>query len=426
MADYDSAIRGAREHPFIGISEGKFAGFEPGSAREEIDAAGLVILPGVIDSHVHFNEPGRADWEGFATGSRACAAGGITTFVDMPLNAHPPTLDPESFHLKRAAAERSAVVDFGLWGGLVPTNLDQLEALHECGVIGLKAFMAPSGIDDFQHVDLRTLRRGMQIAAGLRLPVAVHAEMDHPELRRGASVRDWLASRPISIELEAIAAAIELAGETGCALHIVHVSSAEGARLVMDARRRGVDVTCETCPHYLLLTEDDVERLGGLAKCAPPLRGEDERLSLVSVVRSGGVTTIGSDHSPAPSSMKTGPDFYQVWGGISGCQHLLVALLELEFSAASISDLTSVHVAQRFGIGGRKGGIRIGADADLVLVDLDGGTRVTEESLQYRHRHSPYVGRQFQSRVVRTIVRGRTVFSNGDIDENSRGKFIAP
>src|SRR5262245_22889169 len=275
----------------LAVADGRIAAIEPaiaGMSAAEIDARGLHVLPGVIDAHVHFNEPGRADWEGFATGTRALAAGGATAFFDMPLNAHPPTLDAASFDLKLAAAQQSSLVDFALWGGLTPDNLDRLGELAERGVIGFKAFMSNSGIDDFAAADDLTLYEGMARAAKLGRIVAVHAESDQltgllarRAIARGqVGVHDYLASRPVIAELEAIERAILFANETGCALHIVHVSSGRGVRLVAEARLRGVDVSCETCPHYLALTEDDVERLGALAKCAPPLRPQEEQAAL--------------------------------------------------------------------------------------------------------------------------------------------------
>src|SRR5579864_1509843 len=275
----------------IGIEHGRLAAVAPGldrDAREEIDATGLHIFPGGIDAHVHFNEPGRTDWEGLASGTAALAAGGTTSFFDMPLNAHPPTLDAESFDLKLQAARAAALVDFGLWGGLVPGNLDRLDELAGCGVIGFKAFMSNSGLDDFPAVDDLTLYEGMVRAAKLGRIVAVHAENDsitaalarraQDEGRTGA--RDYLASRPIVAELDAIERAILFSTETGCSLHIVHVSIGQGVALVAEARARGVDVTCETCPHYLSLTEEDVVRLGAVAKCAPPIRSQQEQDAL--------------------------------------------------------------------------------------------------------------------------------------------------
>ncbi len=426
MPDFDLLIRGAHPHPFIGVAGGKIAALSEGSARDEIDASGLLVLPGVIDAHVHFNEPGRSDWEGLATGSRACAAGGTTTFFDMPLNSTPPLIDAAAFDAKRAIAERDSVVDFALWGGLVPGNLDQLEALRDRGIIGLKAFMSHSGIDDFPKADPDSLRAGMQRAAELDLLVAVHAEIDHPELRHGISTDDYLASRPIAMELEAIQLALEFSGETGCALHIVHVSSAAGVALIAKARAVGVDVTCETCPHYLVLNEEDVERLGAVAKCAPPIRDERERRRLWECVAEGHVQTIGSDHSPSPMSMKTDPDFFRVWGGISGAQHLLALLLSAGFAEERIRETTSENVADRFLIADRKGRIDVGFDADLVLVERDAPHEITAAELFYRHRHSPYVGRNIDARIRRTILRGQTVSLDGKLTGMTRGQLLTP
>lgn len=426
MPDFDLLIHSALNAPDLAVSEGRIVGLgAAGSARESIDARGLLVLPGAIDAHVHFNEPGRADWEGISTGSRACAAGGTTTYFDMPLNSSPPVIDAESFLAKRDLAMEKSHVDFALWGGLVPGNVDEIEALREAGVIGLKAFMSGSGIEDFPKADAVTLKAGMKKAASLGMVVAVHAEIDHPEYARGSTPRDYLGSRPISMELEAIRLALDLAGETGCALHIVHVSSAEGVILVGQAAANGADVTCETCPHYLVLTGEDVERLGAPAKCAPPLRSDAERVALLALVRAGLINTVGSDHSPAPPSMKTDADFFKVWGGISGCQHLLSLLCDLELPPELIARLTAGAVAERFGLQ-RKGTLTEGHDADLVLFDPAGQTPVTVDALQYRHKITPYLGRTLRGAVRRTILRGRTVAVDGRPDGEPAGKLVTP
>jgi allantoinase len=424
----------------IAVADGKIIAIQAdlqGSFKEEIDARGLHIFPGVIDSHVHFNEPGRADWEGFETGTRALAAGGGTLFFDMPLNAHPPTVDAASFDLKLAAARSSSLVDFAFWGGLIPGNVDKLEELAVRGVVGFKAFMSNSGIEDFACVDDATLRAGMKEAARLKKIVALHAESetmtrDLAQEKLSADktgIRDYLDSRPIAAELEAILRALDLAGETGCALHIVHVSSGAGIGLIAEARASGVDVSCETCPHYLTLTEDDMLKLGAIAKCAPPLRPPEEREQLWRALPEGKIMTIGSDHSPSPPGMKTDPNFFKVWGGISGAQHTLPLLLteghvNRGVALPLIARLLSFNVAERFGLPSNKGRIQMGCDADLALVDLEASFTIAAQDLFYRHPQSPYVGRTLRGRVRQTLLRGRTIFKDGKITAKPLGELV--
>jgi allantoinase len=445
--EFDTLVRGGTVQTAgelvecdVGIVDGSIASVEPrlgASGREEIDAGALHVLPGCVDVHVHFNEPGRTDWEGFATGSEAAAAGGTTCVVDMPLNAHPPTVDAEAFRLKLAAAEAASRVDFALWGGLVPGNVEQLEELAMLGVVGFKAFMCSSGIEDFEAVDDVTLREGMARAAELGLPVAVHAESAEITVHLAGKAaaegrcgwRDYARSRPVEAELDAISRALAVAEETGCSLHVVHVSSSRGVGLVAEARARGVDATCETCPHYLLFDEDDLVELGAVAKCAPPLRVREEVDALWDELRSGAVDLIASDHSPAPASMKAGHDAFAIWGGISGCQSLLASMLtgglERGMELATLGQLVSARPAERFHLP-HKGHIEPGFDADLCLVDLDAENVLDEADLRYRHRHSPYVGRRFRGCVVRTLVRGQTVWRDGAVVGTPSGRPVRP
>jgi allantoinase len=407
-----------------------------GAARETIDASRLHVFPGLIDPHVHFNEPGRTDWEGFDTGSAALAAGGGTCFFDMPLNASPPTLDGESFDLKLAAAEASSRTDFALWGGLTPDNLDKMEELADRGVIGFKAFMSSSGIDDFARADDLTLYRGMKIAAKLGLPVAVHAESEEITARLSSEIRagggrgwrDYLASRPIVAEVEATQRAITLAAETGCRLHIVHVSNSRSSELVrLAASHSGANVTCETCPHYLTLTDHDLDRLGAPAKSAPPLRTAGDVEELWQDLADGKFAFIASDHSPAPASLKAGDDAFTIWGGIAGIQSTLAILLSRgpRLPLPQVAALTAGHVARRFYLP-RKGAIAVGNDADFAIVDVNACYELTRDMLLDRHRLSPYVGRTFHGVVRRTIVRGSTVFREGKSVGEPRGRLIKP
>ena len=367
---------------------------------EEIDATGLHIFPGGIDSHVHFNEPGRTDWEDIAHGSAALAAGGYTAFVDMPLNNLPVTTTVEAFDLKLGAMERSAKVDYGLWAGLVPGNLHQLEPLVRRGVMGFKAFMCPSGIDEFPMADERTLREGMKRIAELDSILLVHAE-DPALLRdpRGPTARDFLESRPPEAEVTAIAKVVALSEETGCRVHVVHVSTVRGAALLDH-------VSGETCPHYLIYGEDDLDRLGGLGKCAPPFRAE--RMPLLPIVV--------SDHSPSTSELKQGDDFRTIWGGISGCQSTRQLLLAHETDLALVAAVTSINVADRFRIE-FKGQVAPGFDADLWIVDLDHEDVVRREDLLYRNPFSAHEGQKIRGKTVRTLVRGK---------EPGQGQFIRP
>jgi allantoinase len=356
----------------------------------------------------------------------------------MPLNAHPPTVDASGFDLKLAAAQLSSLVDFAFWGGLIPGNVDHMDELADRGVVGFKAFMSNSGIADFPSVDDLTLYEGMTRASRLGRMVAVHAENDEITSRLAeralaegrTGIRDYLASRPIVAELEAISRAVLLARETGCKLHIVHVSSGRGVMLVAEAQARGVDVTCETCPHYLVLTEEDVERLGAVAKCAPPLRPSAECQALWEELIRGNIGFVASDHSPAPPELKTAPSFFSIWGGISGCQTLFRSLLTegwerrgMELSA--IAAVTSANVAARFGLP-EKGRIAPLAEADLVLVDLGQSSVLDSSDLLYRHPQSPFVGRRLRGHVERTLVRGVTVYRDRRIVSRPIGRLLRP
>jgi allantoinase len=315
-----------------------------------------------------------------------------------------------------------SAISFRLWGGLVPGNLDQLAALHECGVIGFKAFMSNSGIDEFERSDPATLKAGMRIVAGLPgMVVAVHAEDETLTAQLGekaraegrTDARAFAASRPIEAEVKAIRLALELAGETRCPLHVVHVSSAEGLAEITRAKQKGVKVTAETCPHYLVLTADAMERAGPLAKCAPPLRTGADQERLWAALKRGEVDTIGSDHSPCPPAMKATPTFAGAWGGISGVQHAL----PLVYGAAeargvpfdTVASWLSTRPAEVFNLGSAFGKIEVGARADLCWLSRSPGALITQEELLYRHPQSPYVGLPLTWQVKQTWVRGKRV-----------------
>ena len=403
-------------------------GSELAAGRSEIDAAGLTILPGLIDAHVHFNEPGRADWEGAKTGSRALAAGGGTLFIDMPLNSTPCTVNAQEFDNKRRALEAASITDFALWGGLIAGNVGELAELSELGVVGFKAFLCNSGLPEFPRADDLTLYEGMREAARLNRPVAVHAESE--DITAGLTkkliaegrydISAFLESRPVIAEVEAIRRAGSLARETGCALHIVHISSGSGIAAALEARALGADISIETCPHYLFFTEDDLLQIGAIAKCAPPLRSVAERGDLLERAMHGDIDIIGSDHSPCPPMMKDRKSFFDIWGGIAGVQSTLPVLMHLGFGPRRIAATTAKNPAQRFRLPNR-GAIEVGNYADITLVDPQ---EVAQPAPLHRHRVSPYIGRALKGTIKRTIRRGATIFADGAIVHDTKGQFV--
>jgi len=427
----------------VGIRDGRIAAVSPDPlpGEEVIDASGRLVLPGGVDLHVHFNEPGRTHWEGWRHGSRAAAVGGVTTVVEMPLNAVPPTTTAGALAEKVEAARAASIVDFALWGGLITDNLDELAGLAHGGVIGFKAFMCPSATAEFTHVEDGVLYEGLCRIREFRRFLAVHAESHwitrhRTERLRAQGRRDrraWAESRPPIAELEAIQRAIFLAGRAGCRLHIVHLSLSDGAELVGDARETGQAVTVETCPHYLTLTDDDLERLGPVAKCAPPLRDPAGRERLWHDVLSGRIDCITSDHSPCPTEDKTAgnEDIWQAWGGISGVQTLVPLMLtegvhRRGMSLTQFATLLAAAPAKIAGLWPRKGAIQVGADADLVLVDPEREWTVQQSWLESRHTHSPYLGWKMKGAIQHVIRRGDTVFKDGEPVAEAGGIWLRP
>ncbi|WP_338448547.1 allantoinase [Niallia oryzisoli] len=411
-----------------------------GTCKEERDAEGEYIFPGMIDVHVHFNDPGRDSWEGFETGSNMMAAGGGTTYFDMPLNGIPSTVNKTALFEKAAHGKAKSLVDFGLWGGLVPGNVGELKGLAENGVIGFKAFLSDSGNEDFERVDDPTLLEGMKEIASLNKILALHAESaaitdfltkEKKELGL-VTADDYLASRPIIAEVEAVDRALSYAKVTGCSLHFVHISSAAAVEQIEKAKAEGIDVSVETCAHYLLFNHDDLVEKGAVAKCAPPLREKREQEKLIRLLIDGKFDMITSDHSPSPYSMKDPAThhLFDAWGGISGGQFTLLALIELavqyRIPITKVARLLAGAPASRFDLVS-KGKIGVGMDADLAIVSLEESFTVTEDNFFAKHKQSIYMGHTFPCAIKLTMNKGSIVYENGKIiDENRRGKWLKP
>jgi allantoinase len=375
-----------------------------------------VILPGLVDTHVHINEPGRAHWEGFETGTRAAAAGGVTTLIEMPLNSIPSTTSLAAYREKVDAAEGKLYVDTGFWGGVVPGNTSELELLWDAGVFGFKCFLVPSGVAEFEHVSEADLRQAMPVLARLGAPLLVHAESPaHLAAPAGGRHADWLASRPVEAECAAIAMMIRLARETGARVHIVHLSAIEGLPLIEEAQASGLPISVETCPHYLAFTPRDIPDHALEFKCAPPIRG-----GLRDVLPRIGM--VVSDHSPSPPEMKRG-DFTTAWGGIASLELGFVVMATLHASLVDLARWMAEAPARLAGLE-HKGRIAPGYDADLVLFDPGERWTVQPERLYQRHKLTPYAGRTLQGRVRATYLRGQKIYDDGEFTNVLTGHVL--
>ena len=385
------------------------------------DLGELVLLPGAVDPHVHLNEPGRTEWEGFETGTRAAAAGGITTLVDMPLNSSPVSTAAATLEVKRAAAEGKCAVEVLFHGGLVPGNLDEIEPLLDAGVVGVKAFLCHSGIDEFPAVGEAELRPAMEILALRGVPLLAHAEIadtaptadDAPETVDPDAYSTWLASRPGRFETRAIDLLIRLCRETGCRVHVVHLATADALPMLSAARDQGLPITVETCPHYLTFAAEDLPDGDPRFKCAPPIRGARHREALWQALADGTIDFVASDHSPAPPELKTG-DLMSAWGGIASLQVSLPATWtgarRRGYGLDDLARWTSGAPARLVGLDEHKGALAAGFDADLVVFDPDNEWTVRGAELEHRHPLTAYEGMRFCGRVVRTYVAGQRVW----------------
>lgn len=410
---------------------------EAPSAGETVDVGGAALLPGVVDSHVHVNEPGRTEWEGFATATRAAAAGGVTTIVDMPLNSVPPTTTVGALEAKAGAAAGQAVVDYACWGGAVPENLEDLEPLSRAGVLGFKCFLVPSGVDEFSHVSEGELVVTMRRLAELDQVLLAHAELPGPiaEAEAGGAGADprryatWLAARPRAAELEAIDLLLLLSLETGCRVHIVHLSCAAALDRIDNARRAGARVTVETCPHYLTFAAEDIPDGRTAFKCAPPVRERENRERLWQGLARGGIDLVASDHSPALPALKhldTG-DFLAAWGGIASLELSLAATWTgaraRGHGLPALARWLAQGPAHLAGLN-RKGRIAPGYDADLVVFDPNDEWTVDPGRLHQRHPVTPYAGLALRGKVLRTFLRGTCVYEEGRFPAPPGGTWL--
>ncbi|HUP00018.1 MAG TPA: allantoinase AllB [Gemmatimonadota bacterium] len=406
------------------------------SENRIIDVGESVVMPGLVDTHVHVNEPGRTEWEGFDCATRAAAAGGVTTIVDMPLNSIPATTTVAALDAKTQAAEGRCRVDYGFWGGCVPGNAAELDPLVDAGVLGFKAFLVPSGVDEFPAVGEEDLDRSMPVLAARGLPLLVHAESPRAIRPPGATgagrgYSDYLASRPPAAEEQAVADLIERSERFRAAVHVVHVSAAGTLPLVAGAKERGIPVTAETCPHYLTFLAEEIGDTETLLKCAPPIRQRTHREALWMGLREGALDMIVSDHSPCPPSLKRleEGDFAAAWGGISSLGlGLAVVWTAGEERGVSLVDLgrwMSSAPARLAGLDDRKGSIELGKDADFVVWDPETTFEVDPERLHHRHRCTPYEGRRLRGVVRRTYLRGRLVYDDGAFPGFPAGRRLA-
>ncbi|MEW9527933.1 allantoinase AllB [Microbispora sp. NPDC049125] len=432
MTPYDLVVRSRRtvtpegEGPAaVAVRDGRIAAVlgygEDVPARQAADLGDVALLPGLVDSHVHVNEPGRTHWEGFASATRAAAAGGVTAIVDMPLNSLPPTVNVPALEVKRKAAAGQCHVDVGFWGGAIPGNLADLRPLHDAGVAGVKCFLSPSGVDEFPALDRDGLRAALAEVASFGGLLIAHAE--DPGLLAepgGPTYPEFLRSRPQDAERRAVEQVIELAAETGARAHIVHVSAAACLEPLRRAQAAGVRITAETCPHYLTLSAEEVS--GPAYKCCPPIREAANRDALWEALAEGVLIGVVSDHSPSTPDLKV-PDFAAAWGGISSLQLGLPAVWTAArsrgYGLGDVARWMAEGPARLAGLSG-KGAIRVGADADLVAFDPDAEFTVDAGALHHRNAVSPYHGSTLAGVVRTTWLRGAPVDFT-----TPRGRFLS-
>jgi allantoinase len=428
----------APEPACLAIEGGKIVGIVPfsgyPSGYQLLDFGESVVMAGVVDTHAHINEPGRTEWEGFETACRAAASGGITTVIDMPLNSIPPTTTVAALEAKSQAARGKCAIDYGFWGGVIPGNLAELGPLVDKGVWGFKAFLCESGVEEFPMSREPDLRAAMEVLSKRGVPLLVHAELDlgapetaAPEARRYSS---YLASRPSRWEVEAIRLMIRLCRETKCAVHVVHLSASEALPDLAAARAEGLQITVETCPHYLTLRAEEIADGATHFKCAPPIRGKENQDKLWAGLESGVIDQIVSDHSPCTPALKRLQEghFGEAWGGIAGLQFSLpVVWTEMKRRGYPVQKLTrwmSEAPARLLGLGDKKGSLAPGHDADIVVWSPEEEFTVEPSRIRHRHSLTPYEGKRLSGVVEATYLRGVCLYESGQLTAESAGEEL--
>ena len=418
----------------ISFSNGKITAIEAFKAADAENKADLIIMPGIIDAHVHINEPGRTEWEGFDTATQAAAAGGITTLIDMPLNASPVTTTLTAFNQKLNAAKNKLNVNCGFYGGLIPGNTAHLEELINAGVLGIKCFLVHSGIDEFPNVSEKDLEEAMPILAKHSIPLLAHCEIYKEEVQTDlskypGSYQQYLLSRPRQWENDAIALMIRLCRKHNCPVHIVHVSSSDALVQIQKAKEEGLPITAETCSQYIYFNSEDIPDNNCLYKCAPPIREKENNDQLKKALASGILDFITTDHSPAPASIKEieSGNLQKAWGGIAGVQFLLPAswtALKDMIPFEKFIPLITEQPAKFLKLDQSKGSIKVGFDADLIIWNPDAKHVVSSEEILFRHKISPYIDEDMFGLVEQTIVNGTVVYANKKIANTNAGKII--
>jgi allantoinase len=425
-------IDGQLQPATITLDMGRIKAIDPGNSADAEDFGHHVIMPGILDVHVHINEPGRTEWEGFDTITRAAAAGGITSIVDMPLNANPVSTTAEALKLKLDASIDKMNINCGFYGGLVPGNSDEIEGLIRAGILGIKCFLTHSGIDEFPNVSEADLELAMPIIAKFDIPLLVHCELEDGFKNNlsefPGSYATYLASRPKKWENDAIKMMIRLSKKHQCRVHIVHVSSAEALKDIEEAKSQGINISAETCAHYLLFNAEEILDNSTIFKCAPPIREKANNDQLKKALKSGVLDFIATDHSPAPANLKEieSGSFYKAWGGIAGVQFLLPASWEALHSMLSLEEFIPLVTENpaKFIHQHKKGKLAIGFDADVTIWDPESSIRPTESDVFFKHKISPYIGKSMLGEVLETIVSGETVFKNSLIIKSHQGKWL--